>query len=65
MSVLRDAGDAAKGDAMNKGRKGGTKGRTVTSSYLFSQSAILNMPGQIFLNLNLCFYSCEKVLKYR
>ncbi|XP_033636564.1 exosome RNA helicase MTR4-like [Asterias rubens] len=26
MSVLRDAGDAAKGDAMNKGRKGGTKG---------------------------------------
>ncbi len=26
MSVLRDAGDGSKGDAMNKGRKGGTKG---------------------------------------
>ena len=26
MSVLRDSGDAAKGDSMNRGRKGGTKG---------------------------------------
>ena len=29
MSVLRDSGDVAKGDAMNRGRKGGTKGKTL------------------------------------